>query len=107
MSMLSEIDTRDKMVKLPSYLQGKWRHVAVKAMDSSRYPNFGKLVEFLEVAARELNEPVFGCTEEGWRETKSKQSNKTVKLRKSKAAVLKILVHVHICSVAYAVVITN
>ena len=66
--------------RLPSYLQGKWRHVAVKAMDSSsRYPNFGKLVEFLEVAARELNDPVFGCTEEVLCETKCKQSNKTAK----------------------------
>jgi len=84
MNMLNEIDTRDKMKvvsRLPAHIQGKWRHAAVKELDSSgRYPNFTKLVEFLNVAAREINDPVFGCSDEGWRETKGKQSsNKTVK----------------------------
>ena len=66
MHMLDEIDTRVKMVKivnrLPQYLQGKWRHFAVKQLDSNcRYPKFTQLVDFLEHAARELNDPVFGC----------------------------------------------
>ena len=63
--MLSEIDTRTRMVKivsrLPPYLQSKWRHLAVKQLESSkRYPDLKKLVEFIESAARELNDPVFG-----------------------------------------------
>jgi len=64
--MLDEIDTRAKMVKivnrLPLYLQGKWRHLAIKYLDgNSRYPKFVQLVEFVEQASRELNDPVFGC----------------------------------------------
>jgi len=68
--MLSEIDTRTRMVKivsrLPLYLQSKWRHLAVKQLESSaRYPDIKKLVEFIESAAPELNDPVFGYHDSG------------------------------------------
>jgi len=48
---------------LPHYLQAKWRHLAIKHLDcNTKYPRFVQLVEFLEQASRELNDPVFGCT---------------------------------------------
>jgi len=87
MNMLNEIDSGDKMVKVVSrllaHIQGKWRHAAVKELDSSgRYPNFTKLklVKFFNVADREMNDPVSGCSDESGREAKGKQSSdKTVK----------------------------
>ena len=49
--------------RLPHYLQAKWRHLAIKHLDcNTKYPRFVQLVEYLEQASRELNDPVFGCT---------------------------------------------
>jgi hypothetical protein len=65
MNMLEEMDSRLRMVKivgrLPGYLQGRWRKVAVEVLQATgRYPTIDKLVQFLEKVAREYNDPVFG-----------------------------------------------
>ena len=64
MDTMEEIDTRRSMVKiverLPRYLQDRWRREAVKALDRLvRYPSGLHLVEFLNTATRETNDPVF------------------------------------------------
>ena len=50
--------------RLPQHLQSKWRHIAVKQADAGfGYPNLQKLVEFVEISAREVNDPVFGLAD--------------------------------------------
>lgn len=81
MNMINEIDSRLRMVKIlarvPGYLQGRWRKTAVENLEHyGRYPSIEQLLHFLDRAAREANDPVFGFFPE-----KSKESKDT-KMRK-------------------------
>ena len=65
MNVLGEIDSRIRMQKivgrLPSYLQTSWRKEAVGRMErTGTYPDIEALASFVEKAAREANDPVFG-----------------------------------------------
>ena len=66
MGKLNEMDSRIRMVKiierLPLYLQSRWRKEAVKMVErTGDYPNIDELVKFLSMAAKEANDPIFGC----------------------------------------------
>ena len=68
MNKLEEIDTRRSMVKiverLPQFLQGRWRKLVVKALETTdRYPSIANLMRFVSEAAREATDPVFGVSE--------------------------------------------
>jgi hypothetical protein len=65
MGRLGEVDNRSKMVRivdrLPNYLVNRWRKQAVDTLNRhGEYPGITSLAEFLQRAARELNDPVFG-----------------------------------------------
>lgn len=65
MNMLSEVDTQKSLPKiverLPGYLQNRWRRQAVTTRRAyGRYPDFAHLVKFVDDAAEEANDPVFG-----------------------------------------------
>ena len=81
MNMLGEIDSRLRMVKivrrLPVHLQSRWRKIAIESLDTiHRYPDIEKLVSFLDRAARELNDPVFGCVPSKFSGKESKEKDK-------------------------------
>ena len=65
MNKLYEVESQDRMVKimgrLPLHLQTRWRKDACKVRDQTgRYPDFGRFVTFLNIVAKEANDPVFG-----------------------------------------------
>ena len=65
MGHLNEVDARIRLVKLvnrlPFYLQGRWRKLAVKRYDArGTYPGIELFLDFLTKATREACDPVFG-----------------------------------------------
>ena len=65
MGRMEEIDTRSRMLKiverLPTYIQGRWRRIAIDDMETKgRYPGIEQFAEFVQRAAREATDPVFG-----------------------------------------------
>ncbi|XP_071085435.1 uncharacterized protein [Haliotis cracherodii] len=65
MSRLGKIDNQLRMrkivEKLPFFIQSKWRKEAVNVLKcNGQYPGIGHLAEFIEIAAEELDDPVFG-----------------------------------------------
>ena len=88
MNKLDAIDTKRSLglivKRLPHYtpyLQAKWRSKAVGILDETgRYPNIVKLVEFLNKAAREANDPVYGLEDRNNKEklTMKKGSNYSI-----------------------------
>ncbi len=69
MGRLSEIDTRVRMVKILDrlllFLQARWRHEAVReAHNTGVYPSILRLVDFLDSAAGEMTDPVYGTFED-------------------------------------------
>ncbi|XP_038049665.1 uncharacterized protein LOC119723179 [Patiria miniata] len=75
MNKLNEIDSRMRMVKvverLPFFLQSRWRKEAVKTVEATGdYPNINKLAKFLNVAANEANDPVFGSLNTKYKDPK-------------------------------------
>ena len=79
MNKLKEVDSQDRMVKiltrLPMYLQTQWRKEAYKARERfGEYPNFDEFLRFLEMAAGEANDPVFGNVGSVPKEAKAKPS---------------------------------
>ncbi len=68
MNKVQEVDSQDRMIqilsRLPVYVQARWRQEACKVKRiSSRYPNFEEFVEFVDLQAEELCDPVFGQIE--------------------------------------------
>ncbi len=66
MGMCGEIENRSLMVRvvqrLPSTLQGQWRHLAIRVLeDSGHYPGIDRLVNFLGTVSKEVTDPVFGA----------------------------------------------
>ena len=65
MGKLSEIDNQTNLVKivekLPTYLQNRWKQEVRKLGErSNRRPQFGDIVSFVDKAAQEANDPVYG-----------------------------------------------
>jgi hypothetical protein len=63
--MVGEIDSQSSMVrlagKLPLYLQNRWKHHVYKIRASDgRLPNIEDFSTFLDAAAKEANDPVYG-----------------------------------------------
>ena len=60
---LSEINQRVLMQvaeKLPVYLQHRWKREASKLRDMTANPSINDLVNFIQSAAREVTDPVYG-----------------------------------------------
>lgn len=65
MNYMSEVNTQRVIVKLvdrlPRYLQTRWvRHVSELRMKGSRVAEFNDVVKYVEAAAEEANDPVYG-----------------------------------------------
>lgn len=50
------------VLKLPQFLQNKWRDKVHGIQSENRYPQFADLVTFVKVASSSANDPVFGIT---------------------------------------------
>ncbi len=60
---LSEISQRDLVqvvARLPVYLQHRWRHQASKLRGMAVNPGIDDLVRYIQSAAREVSDPVYG-----------------------------------------------
>ena len=67
MNCLGEVSVQSHLAKivnrLPAYLQNRWRREASKIKrEQGRLPDFHDVVEFVEEAADEANDPIFGGT---------------------------------------------
>ena len=68
MNRLDEVDTRSRLVRLverlPTHLQNRWRKEAVTArLDYGVYPGIEQFIAFVDRAAIEATDPVFGIKE--------------------------------------------
>ncbi len=85
MGRVDEIDTRGRMVllvqRLPFYLQTRWRKTAVDFREQhGNYPCIDQLMLFLDRAAREATDPVFGALgkeRKDNKESKAKGNNRS------------------------------
>ncbi len=63
MGCLSEINQRvlvEIAGRLPTYLQRHWKRQAIQLRETARSPSLGGFVDFVQLAAKEINDPVFG-----------------------------------------------